>query len=69
KRVAEILGELGATVEIGASSITISGSLKHGGELDLNEIPDALPILSIAGCFAPGRMVLRNVAHARIKET
>ena len=69
KKVAEILGELGSTVEIGASSITISGSLKRGGEFDLNEIPDALPILSIAGCFAPGRMVLRNVAHARIKET
>ena len=40
-----------------------------GGTFDLNEIPDCLPILAVAGCFAPGETKLVNVAHARIKET
>jgi len=69
KRVAEILSDMGASVKINENSITVTGTLKRGGDYDLNEIPDALPILSIAGCFAPGKTVLGNVAHARIKET
>ncbi|HEY1407287.1 MAG TPA: 3-phosphoshikimate 1-carboxyvinyltransferase, partial [Spirochaetota bacterium] len=69
KRVADILRAMGARVSINESSITIEGPLSNGGEFDLNEIPDSLPILSVAGCFAPGKTILHNVAHARIKET
>jgi len=69
KRVADIMREMGARVEISGGSITIEGPLGNGGAFDLNEIPDSLPILSVAGCFAPGKTVLHNVAHARIKET
>jgi 3-phosphoshikimate 1-carboxyvinyltransferase len=41
----------------------------QGAELDLNDIPDALPILAVLGCFAQGKTVLKNVAQARLKET
>jgi len=40
-----------------------------GQELDLNKTPDALPAISIVGCFAEGTTIIKNVAHARIKET
>ena len=69
KRVADILREMGATVDIRNDSIFVKGPLRNGGTFDLNEIPDCLPILSVAGCFAPGETRLVNVAHARIKET
>jgi 3-phosphoshikimate 1-carboxyvinyltransferase len=69
RRVAEILGEMGAKVDIAENSITIRGPLTRGGDFDLNEIPDSLPILSAAACFAPGKTRLYNVEHARIKET
>lgn len=69
RRVAAILRDMGAKVEIGKNSITIQGPLTCGGDFDLNEIPDSLPILSVAACFAPGKTRLYNVEHARIKET
>jgi 3-phosphoshikimate 1-carboxyvinyltransferase len=69
KRVADILRSMGARVDIEPERITVQGPLQQGGEFDLNEIPDSLPILSLCGSFAPGRTVLHNVAHARIKET
>jgi 3-phosphoshikimate 1-carboxyvinyltransferase len=69
KRVAGIIREMGATVDIAPNEITVKGPLTRGGDFDLNEIPDSLPILSVAACFAPGKTRLHNVEHARIKET
>jgi 3-phosphoshikimate 1-carboxyvinyltransferase len=69
KRVADILREMGAKVDVAHDSITVQGPLLRGGDFDLNEIPDSLPILATAACFAPGKTRLFNVAHARIKET
>lgn len=37
--------------------------------VDLNTMPDSLPILSVASAFAFGESCLYNVAHARLKET
>jgi 3-phosphoshikimate 1-carboxyvinyltransferase len=38
-------------------------------ELDLGDTPDALPAMAVAGCFARGKTIIRNVANARLKET
>ena len=35
----------------------------------MNNTPDALPAMAVIGCYAEGTTVLKNVAHARIKET
>jgi len=35
----------------------------------MNAIPDALPAMAVAGCFAKGETKLLNVPQARIKET
>ncbi|MCL2478782.1 MAG: 3-phosphoshikimate 1-carboxyvinyltransferase [Treponema sp.] len=40
-----------------------------GGEFDLNDTPDLLPVMAIMGSFAHGETRLVNVAHARLKET
>jgi 3-phosphoshikimate 1-carboxyvinyltransferase len=41
----------------------------QGIEIDLNDTPDMLPALAATAVFASGKTVLKNVAHARIKET
>jgi 3-phosphoshikimate 1-carboxyvinyltransferase len=70
KQVFSILERMGATVNSGPSSVTISASEPlHGGEFDLNAIPDSLPALSVAAAAARGCTKFYNVNHARIKET
>ncbi len=69
KEVVNILKEMGARVEIGTDYITITGGPLKGGSFDLNAIPDALPALAVAGCFAAGETRLVNVPQARLKET
>ncbi len=70
KRILEVLSEMGCSVEWNGMSVTVTGpgALK-GGEYDINDIPDALPILSVVACFSKERTIFRNVAQARIKET
>ncbi len=41
----------------------------RAGRFDLNAIPDALPALAVAACFADGPTELVNVPQARMKET
>ncbi len=69
KEVVNILQDMGASVEIGDKNITIKGEALKGGEFDLNAIPDSLPALAVAGCFAEGETRLVNVPQARLKET
>ncbi|MCP4135727.1 MAG: 3-phosphoshikimate 1-carboxyvinyltransferase [bacterium] len=69
KEVVDILSEMGAIVEPGEKSIRIKGGILKGGVFDLNAIPDALPALSVAACFAEGETKLFNVPQARLKET
>ncbi len=69
KEVVNILKAMGAEVSIGDKAITIRGGRLTGGVFDLNAIPDALPALSVAACFAEGETSLINVPQARLKET
>jgi 3-phosphoshikimate 1-carboxyvinyltransferase len=68
-KIVDILERMGATITKGKSSVTISVKQLYGIEIDLNDTPDLLPILSVVGCFAEGRTSLLNVPQARIKET
>ncbi len=69
KEVVNILKKMGASVMIGERKITIKGGPLKGGVFDLNSMPDSLPALSVAGCFADGETSLVNVPQARLKET
>jgi 3-phosphoshikimate 1-carboxyvinyltransferase len=51
-----------------ALRVSRSGPLQ-GGEFDLNDTPDLLPMMAALGAFARGDTALVNVASARIKET
>jgi 3-phosphoshikimate 1-carboxyvinyltransferase len=69
KRIVEILHDMGARIETTTHSVTVTGAPLHGVTVDMNEIPDALPMLAVTACFASGTTILHNVAQARIKET
>jgi 3-phosphoshikimate 1-carboxyvinyltransferase len=66
----QILESMGAKVtNHNDGSIQVTGHNLTGGEYDLNDTPDLLPILSILGAFANGETRIVNVPQARIKET
>jgi 3-phosphoshikimate 1-carboxyvinyltransferase len=82
KAVLGILAEMGCTVEEGDGAVTVRGPREafdeeagfarpslSGGTFDLNAIPDALPALAVAACFAREPVELSNVPQARAKET
>lgn len=73
KRIVELLMAMGAdlTADREAGSLVIKGGkkLKGGQIIDLGDIPDALPALSVAALFAQGRTVFTNLAHVRVKES
>ncbi len=69
REVADILRAMGARVEVDGLTCVVKGGELKGGEFDLNAIPDALPALSVAACFAEGETRLVNVPQARLKET
>jgi 3-phosphoshikimate 1-carboxyvinyltransferase len=69
KEVVTLLRKMGASVSIGEREIRIRGGKLKGGAFDLNAMPDSLPALSVAACFAEGETRLVNVPQARLKET
>jgi 3-phosphoshikimate 1-carboxyvinyltransferase len=69
KAVVPILKSMGCTVKTAGTNITLTGGMLKGRDIDMNAIPDALPALAAAACFAEGKTRLFNVPQARLKET
>ena len=69
KAVIDYLKNMGADIELEAEGVRIKGCHLEGKALDINATPDALPALSVVGCYAYGKTKLHNVAQARVKET
>jgi len=69
KEVLRVVEAMGARVERDESGVRVRGGELRGMEVDMNAIPDALPALAVAGCFARGETRLVNAPQARLKET
>ncbi|MCX8128696.1 MAG: 3-phosphoshikimate 1-carboxyvinyltransferase [Clostridia bacterium] len=69
KSVLSILESMGTKVRYENGEVIIKGGELKGREIDMNSIPDALPAMAVAGCFADGETRLVNVPQARMKET
>ncbi len=69
KAVVDLLRHMGADIQLDETGLHIQGRQLEGTELNLADMPDALPALAIVGCLAKGTTRIRNVAHARLKET
>lgn len=72
KRVVEILRQFGAQIEmVGSDALRVIGgaTLKSDFAIDLSDIPDSLPALSVLATQAEGTTRFVNLEHVRQKET
>lgn len=72
KAIIPILEQMGAQFIIDKNnrSLTVKkGPPLKGARIDINDFVDALPILSVIGCFAEGHTEIVNAAIARKKES
>jgi len=66
-----LLEKLGSTVSSGDSWVEVKGNPLAPGEFvfDMGDMPDMVPTLAVLSALRPGRTVIRNAAHLRIKES
>jgi 3-phosphoshikimate 1-carboxyvinyltransferase len=70
-RLLDFLEQLGCTVRRGESWIEVTGHKLPEGEyhFDMGDMPDMAPTMAVLSAFRPGRTVISNCAHLRIKES
>lgn len=70
KALLDILSKMGAVITWEDNhTVTVEGKELKGGVFNLNDLPDALPVLAVTACYARGITTFTSVAQARIKET
>lgn len=70
KAVVDILIDMGADIKKEGDKLVIHGGKPlHGTTVNMNDIPDSLPALSVAAAYANGDTLFTNLAHVRVKES
>ncbi len=65
-----LLEKMGASVtRDGVNALIIRGDGLHGCEIDGSQIPDLVPILSVAAAAAQGETLIHNIGRLRLKES
>lgn len=72
KRILDVLRKFDATVDINHGGVTVESP--NGGKLkainlDCENIPDLVQIISVAAAYSEGKTTLRNVKNLRYKES
>ena len=67
--IAGILEQCGATVERNIDELRLAGGPVRAVELDMNHVPDLVPVTAVVCMFAEGVSRLRNIAHLAYKES
>jgi len=70
-RFLRYLKELGCGVEATDHRIEVSGGKLSDGDfsVSMEDLPDMVPTMAVLAALRPGRTIIRNVAHLRIKES
>lgn len=68
KLVIDILKNMGGNIEMQNGNLTAKSSILRSIEVDMNKMPDQVPTIAMAACFANGRTVIKNALTARWKE-
>ncbi|MCS7115869.1 MAG: 3-phosphoshikimate 1-carboxyvinyltransferase [Nitrososphaerota archaeon] len=70
-KIIDILKRMGANIDADEQRgyVVIEGGELIGGEFDLSDSPDLLPVVAILGLKAKGGVRVHSVAHARFKES
>ncbi|MCX7816513.1 MAG: 3-phosphoshikimate 1-carboxyvinyltransferase [Syntrophales bacterium] len=66
-----ILENLGCEIQNGENWVEVKGGKMPTGQLefDMGDMPDLVPTLAVIAAVRPGRTVIKNVPHLRIKES
>ncbi len=68
REVIYLLRQMGANLNISPNILTARSSNLHAIEADMNNLPDQVPTIAVAACFARGKTVIKNAKTARWKE-
>ena len=66
--LADILGQMGCTVDHAPDGIAVTGGRLKAVEIDMGHMPDVVPTLAVVAAFAEGTTKIHDVAHLRAKE-
>lgn len=69
RAVFSILKSFGASCSSSGSSFTVKPGKLHGITIDAGDIPDLVPVLSVAAAGADGVTYIRNCRRLRLKES
>ncbi len=69
KAIVDVLQQFGASVVVQNDTVTVSGGTLKGIEVDVRNIPDLLPVLSIVAAAAEGETRFVNAGRLRLKES
>ena len=67
--IINLLKKFGADVTINGNDLTVKKSSLKGIDIDVGNIPDLVPTLSVLACFAEGKTRIYNAARLKIKES
>ncbi len=69
--ILEVLQAMGCRVERSQSLVTLTGPITklRGIDVDMGQMPDAVPALAVAALFATGPTRFTNIANLRLKES
>ena len=67
--ILHILSRMGAKVEVGPNSVTVSEGALTGTDVDASHIPDIVPAIAAAACAARGETRIFNASRLRLKES
>lgn len=68
-RFVEILEKMGCNIDYEHDGISVSGANLCAVEVDMADMPDVVPTLSVVAAFAKGVTTIKNVAHLKAKES
>jgi 3-phosphoshikimate 1-carboxyvinyltransferase len=66
---ADVLRQMGATVDVGPDHIEIEGGDLNGIEVDLRHISDTAPTLAVVAAFASGPTTITDIGFVKGKES
>lgn len=70
RKIIDILNKMGAKIRCTRGNLQIKGPFKLKGlSIDCRDIPDLVPVLAVAACFAKGKTRIYNIGHLAHKES
>ncbi|MDL2288396.1 3-phosphoshikimate 1-carboxyvinyltransferase [Oscillospiraceae bacterium OttesenSCG-928-F05] len=67
--VFRLLAEMGADIRREGDGVRVSGTAVRPFDVDVTDVPDLMPVLSVLACGAEGKSVIRGAGRLRLKES